>query len=77
MKPKRWTQAAIECYERQYNCEGCFYNNFFKREFENNLRWGITPRTCQMKYAVAQLLLLYGTPPALNDYIENEQYTEK
>lgn len=49
---RRWTPAALECYKRGCNCEGCFYKDFFN---------GSSHR-CQMKASVLELVRVIGTP---------------
>ena len=45
-----WTKSALECYERQGKCEGCFYNKFFNRNDYNNMQ------PCQMKKRVIEII---------------------
>ena len=49
---RRWTQAAIECYQRGCRCSGCFYNDFFAGSSQK----------CQMKYTVLELVRTIGRP---------------
>lgn len=49
--PRRWTQAAKDCYERGCVCEGCFFNDFF------------SGYKCRMKASVIELVRLFGAPP--------------
>jgi hypothetical protein len=49
---KRWSASAVECYVRQANCEGCYYNEFFQDR----------PYGCKMHLAVEQLLETLGEP---------------
>ncbi|MGE0199825.1 MAG: hypothetical protein AB7P76_02515 [Candidatus Melainabacteria bacterium] len=49
---KRWSTSAVECYLREANCDGCYYQNFF------NTR----PYECKMHLAVDQLLETLGEP---------------
>lgn len=51
---RRWTPSAIECLQRGCNCEGCFYEEFFKRSG--------TLTKCQMKAAVLELKRTIGNP---------------
>lgn len=46
VKYKRWTPAAIECYNRGCICNGCFYNQFFTEKHQK----------CHMKESVLQLV---------------------
>lgn len=49
---RRWTQAAVECYQRGCRCSGCFYNDFFAG----------SPQKCQMKHTVLELVRTIGRP---------------
>jgi hypothetical protein len=49
---KRWSASAVECFVREANCDGCYYNNFFNDK----------PYTCRMNLAVDQLLDTLGEP---------------
>lgn len=49
---KRWSASAVECYLRQANCEGCYYQRFFSSR----------PYSCKMYLAVEQLLESIGEP---------------
>jgi hypothetical protein len=51
---KRWSSSAVECYLREANCEGCYYQEFFA-----NRAYG-----CKMNLAVEQLLQSLGKPSA-------------
>lgn len=53
----KWTQTAIECYQRGCRCKGCFYENYF------------TKGKCQMKYTVLELVRQLGAP---NKMAQNE-----
>jgi hypothetical protein len=53
----KWTQTAIECYQRGCRCNGCFYENYF------------TKGKCQMKYTVLELVRQLGAP---NKMAQNE-----
>jgi hypothetical protein len=46
----RWTQSAIECYNRGCVCKGCIYKEIMD-----------TP--CRMKSAVIELVRKFGIPP--------------
>lgn len=46
---KRWTQSAIDCYERGCRCQGCIFSSL--------------ESTCQMKLTVRELVRRYGKPP--------------
>lgn len=50
MEYKRWTQSAIECYERKCICKGCPTKELFETK-------------CRMKECVAALLDKFGEPP--------------
>lgn len=50
----RWTKSAIECYERQMKCKGCFYHEtYFKHG---------NYKKCQMKATVMELYRRFGKP---------------
>ena len=49
---KRWSASAVECYVRQANCDGCYYQNFFSTR----------PYGCKMNLAVEQLRETIGEP---------------
>jgi hypothetical protein len=49
---KRWSSSAVECYLREANCEGCYYQGFFASR-----SYG-----CKMNLAVEQLLQSLGKP---------------
>ncbi len=49
---RRWTKAAIDCYERGCVCENCYYSEFFKD----------SPQRCQMKATVLELVRVLGLP---------------
>lgn len=51
---RRWTIAAIDCYKRGCNCQGCFYNNFLSGNAK-----------CQMKAAVLELVRVLGRPEGI------------
>lgn len=54
---QHWTRTAIECYERNMICEGCFY---YETYFKNaNYR-----AKCQMKAIVMELYRRFGKPKA-------------
>jgi hypothetical protein len=49
---RQWSHAAVGCFVRNANCEGCYYNTFFSE-----------PATgCQMNEAVKHLLKKLGPP---------------
>jgi hypothetical protein len=49
---KRWSASAVECYTRNANCEGCYYQGFF-----SSRSYG-----CKMHLAVEQLKQTLGEP---------------
>lgn len=49
MDYRRWTQAAIYCYERGCVCSDCFY----KTNMDSK---------CQMKVSVLNLVRIFGKP---------------
>ncbi|HSA06624.1 MAG TPA: hypothetical protein P5556_05560 [Candidatus Gastranaerophilales bacterium] len=49
---RRWTKAAIDCYQRGCVCESCFYSEFFQN----------SPQRCQMKATVLELVRVLGIP---------------
>lgn len=49
---KRWTKAAIDCYQRGCICSGCYYREFFSS----------SPQKCQMKSTVLELVRVLGIP---------------
>ena len=50
---KRWSPSAVQCHERNSECSGCYYKDFFKDR----------PYNCKMHLAVQQLLETVGDPP--------------
>jgi len=56
-KAKQWTSIALDCLKRKCQCEGCFYDNFFKRSQQEG-----SNQKCQMKQSVIQLIRVFGTP---------------
>lgn len=52
IKLKRWTPAAVQCYQRGCVCKGCFYEEFF------------TADKCRMKSSVMELVRQLGAPGA-------------
>ena len=53
---RRWTQTAIECYERGCTCEGCILNGVFESQEFNK---------CKMKATVLELVRVFGTPEGI------------
>lgn len=51
---KKWTGAAIDCFERGSLCSGCFFDEFFQN----------SPHFCRMNEAVERLLDVVGPPPS-------------
>lgn len=49
---RRWTKAAIDCYQRGCVCEGCYYKEFFSD----------SPQRCLMKNTVLELVRVLGRP---------------
>lgn len=49
---RRWTKAAIDCYERGCVCTDCYYKDFFNG----------SPQRCQMKATVLELVRVLGKP---------------
>jgi len=49
---RRWTKAAVDCYQRGCVCESCFYSEFFND----------SPQRCQMKATVLELVRVLGIP---------------
>lgn len=47
-----WTVSALMCYSRRCNCEGCFYESFFRH---SNI-------SCRMRESIEMLLEKYGKP---------------
>ena len=47
---KKWTQSAIDCYERHCACDGCIIKEI------------MTSQKCMMKAFVLELVRLYGIP---------------
>ncbi len=54
---RRWTKAAVDCYQRGCVCTSCFYSEFF--------RGG--PQRCQMKATVLELVRVLGKPTGLEE----------
>lgn len=52
---RRWTKAAIDCYQRGCVCENCYYSEFFKD----------SPQRCQMKATVLELVRVLGVPQSV------------
>jgi hypothetical protein len=62
---RRWTKAAVDCYQRGCVCENCYYAEFFSGG----------PQRCQMKATVLELVRVLGLPPntePLPSVIEDE-----
>ncbi len=49
---RRWTKAAVDCYERGCVCSNCYYSTFFSG----------SPQRCQMKATVLELVRVIGLP---------------
>ncbi|MEW5970239.1 MAG: hypothetical protein AB1706_10255 [Pseudomonadota bacterium] len=47
----RWTEDAINCYNRGCQCQGCFYHDFFSGN-----------QKCQMQNSVLELVKRFGPP---------------
>lgn len=57
-KIQRWTQSAIDCYQRGCICEGCpIYELIFKNRGYK----------CQMKAAVIESVRIFGAPPTTEE----------
>lgn len=52
----KWTRSAVECYERNRNCKGCIYDNFFSDKTQK----------CMMPQTVKYLLQKLGKPKNKN-----------
>jgi hypothetical protein len=52
---RRWTKAAVDCYQRGCVCQGCYYSDFFRG----------SPQRCQMKATVLELVRVLGIPQNL------------
>lgn len=57
---KRWTPAAVQCYQRGCVCKGCFYDEFF------------TADKCKMKSSVMELVRKLGAPNIQRKEVNNE-----
>lgn len=57
---RRWTKAAVDCYERGCVCTGCYYSEFFSG----------SPQRCQMKATVLELVRVLGVP----SHCEEKEY---
>jgi len=49
---RRWTNLAVECYERGCICKDCYYQEFFKN----------SKNKCGMKATVLELVRVLGRP---------------
>ena len=49
---RRWTKAAIDCYQKGCVCSNCYYKDFFNG----------SPQKCQMKATVLELVRVLGIP---------------
>jgi len=54
---RRWTKAAMDCYQRGCVCNGCFYSEFFSG----------SPQRCQMKATVLELVRVLGIPNGIEE----------
>jgi len=54
---RRWTKAAIDCYQRGCVCTNCYYSEFFNG----------SPQRCQMKATVLELVRVLGKPTSIED----------
>jgi len=54
---RRWTKAAIDCYQRGCACTNCYYSGFFNG----------SPQKCQMKATVLELVRVLGKPNGVED----------
>jgi len=54
---RRWTKAAIDCYQRGCVCSNCYYSGFFNG----------SPQKCQMKATVLELVRVLGKPTSIED----------
>lgn len=62
---RRWTQTAIDCYERNCICEGCIYKDLLETS------------NCQMKRSVFALLKKLGKPNDENTTFCKGKYGNK
>lgn len=54
----KWTQSALECYERQckkLGCNGCYYNEFFTKSANYTQK-------CKMQTSIIVLIRNVGLP---------------
>lgn len=49
-----WTRQAIECYQRNCKCEGCFINK-------------VCESKCMMRFTLKELVKRFGVPPSVNE----------
>ena len=54
---RRWTKAAVDCYQRGCVCTNCYYSEFFKG----------SPQKCQMKATVLELVRVLGLPSGVDE----------
>ena len=60
-KVKKWTNASIDCYERQCNCEGCYYYEYLDSK-------------CEMKNSVIKLVKKFGAPEKRIREFKGDEY---
>lgn len=64
---RRWSKSAIDCYQRNCVCKGCFYYETYFRT--NGLK-------CNMKASVLELIRIFGIPTE-QDYLEEEEENDR
>ena len=60
-KVKKWTNASIDCYERQCKCEGCYYQESLASK-------------CKMKNSVIKLVEKFGAPKKRIREFKGDEY---
>lgn len=72
---RRWTQAAVECYLRGCKCEGCVYDEFFRKSREEaELGNGYK---CRMTSVVLELVKAFGVPDLDAHYAKDIRHDER
>jgi len=66
---RRWTESAINCYNRRCQCSGCTDEEICKQQRRDPLT-----KLIPMKYAVLVLFALHGAPKKRRVYYEPERY---
>lgn len=61
-----WNKTALDCYERNCQCEGCLLDKIVRQQisYDSRIPFEKDPkrRPCQMKATVLELIRLIGKP---------------